>query len=131
MAYLEKNFQTDFNKYVKHRFKETAAFELKAVTTQSIPFSRVADHQVNALLQAKHGCLIYKIPDDSRGHKPLDSFAICHSPAYVVVMFEASRKSPFYLIDIDDWISESESSDRRSLLQTRAAELGREQFLFV
>lgn len=124
MAYMEKDFQTDFNKWSKAIYRQTAAFELKISKTDSISFNRLEDHQQESLFHAKHNHLIYKIPDDSIGYKPFDCFMLSEVPAFVVVMFNASRKSPFYLIDIDVWINEDKTSKRRSLTVERAQEIG-------
>lgn len=116
----EAAFQTKFNYYARTALKKTAAFELKE-TLGPLPFSRVEDHQIAALSAARHGILVYKIPDDSRSYKPFDSFAFTKADAYVVILYRGSRY--FYGIDIDDFIAERDSSIRKSLTEVRAKEI--------
>ena len=120
----EKDFQTTFNKWVKYNIKYSSAFELKLTKTPSLPFSSVVEHQVNALLLSKHKRIVYKIPDDSMGQKPFDSFVLANVPSYIVVMFYKRGQKIFYLIDIDVWIHEEETSERKSLTEARAREIG-------
>jgi hypothetical protein len=121
----EADFQTKFNKWVKHNMKQTAVFELKLVKEKSLAFSRVLPHQLDSLKIAKSYCLPYKIPDGfNGGQKPFDSFTICNCKAYIVVMFYKRGQKEFIMIDIDDFIHEIESSNRKSLTEDRAKILG-------
>lgn len=124
MPYLERNFQTDFNKWAKHLFKRTAVFELKISKTDVISFTDVKEHQVNALLAAKHANFVFKIPDGG-WQNPFDCFSMCKVPAYVVIMFRAQTKNQkeFFLIDIDDWVKEKATSARKSLTEARARQI--------
>lgn len=121
MSYLEKDFQTEFCKWAKYNIKETAAFELKFTRSLSLPFSDVQEHQINALYNAKHHYLIHKIPDAGY-QNPFDCFFLKGCNAYVVIMF--TKQKTFYLIDIDDFIQEKNTSVRKSLTQDRAAQIG-------
>ena len=123
MAYLEKNFTTDFNKWLKYRAKFTGAFELKCTNKQSIPFSAVEEHQEDALYAAKHGTVVYKIPDTNITPNPFDTFVLANAPAFVVIMFGA-KSDHFYLIDIDVWQEEKKKSSRKSLTEERAMQIG-------
>lgn len=114
----EANFQVRFNHWVREVYKDTAAFELKQTTGNSIPFSDVVEHQVNALMQAKHGTLVYKIPD-SGFQNPFDSFCMSGVNAYVVFKYPEF----FCLIDIDDFIEEEMRAERKSLTADRAKEI--------
>lgn len=130
MAYLEKNFQTDFNKYAKHLLKRTAAYELKISNGGSIPFTDVKEHQQHALLAAKHDSLIFKIPDAGY-QNPFDSFQLHGVDAWVVIMFYAKERNrkEFVMIDVDTWLEESKTSKRKSLTLERAREIGEVRFL--
>lgn len=123
MAYHEKHFQTEFNKWCKHFIRTTSVFELKISKGKSLPFNAVKEHQVHALSMARHKHLVYKIPDDSLGQKPFDSFCIVESQAYVVIMFRAKNRE-FVMIDIDDWLEEQTKSTRKSITEERAKEIG-------
>ncbi len=111
----EANFQTVFNHWLKSEWKETGCFELKQTKTNSIAFSTVKNHQVDALLNAKRGTLAYKIPDCGY-QNPFDCVCLSGVPAFVVVKFPEF----FCLIDIDDFIRERDNSRRKSLTSEAA-----------
>ena len=130
MAYQEKNFQREFNKWCLYNLEDTSVFELKITKGKSLPFFSVKKHQVNALLAARRDKIIYKIPDDAYDQKPFDSFLIAHSFAYIVILFYKPYKTKiFYMIGIENWIKEVEKSKRKSITQDRSRELGREEIL--
>jgi hypothetical protein len=127
VAYLEKNFQTEFTKWARNRYEGTAAFELKLARGPSLPFSALEEHQKNALLGVKNAQIGFKIPDLGV-QNPFDFFTLCRAPAYVVVQFLTSESSShpkdFYLIDIDAWCKEEETSERKSLTIEQAKKIG-------
>lgn len=125
----EKDFQSEFNKYLKYVHKETGAYELKLSKSDSIPFDAVKPHQVQALYNAKHSHIIYKITDTGYAQKPFDCFALVGVPAYVVIMFYERGQKEFFMIDVDKWKEEYESSKRRSLTVDRAREIGVAHYL--
>ena len=120
MLKREAKFQSKFNEWLRTQFKRTGAFELKE-TLGPLPFSRVEEHQVNALKAVKEGTFVYKISDMSLGAKPFDCFSFSRSKAYVVVLYRTSRT--FYGIDIDDFLLERQRGPRKSLLESRAKEI--------
>lgn len=120
----EKDFQTKFNHWANHRLNETAAFELKFAKEKSLAFSRLEEHQRNALFQTKHNKILYKIPDAGYSN-PFDGFMLAKANAYVVVMFYVHGQKKFYMIDIDAWINEEKTSTRKSLTEERAACIGK------
>ncbi len=125
----EKDFQTLFNRWLKHSWSDgSAAFELKIVHGSSLPFDSVKPHQADALFLAKHHVLIHKIPDLG-SLNPFDCYILKDADAYVVVMFYERGAKTFYMIDIDDWINETITSNRKSLTQERAKEIGIEYTL--
>lgn len=126
MPYLEKDFQTDFSKWVKNIWGMTGAFELKVATGSSLPFSAVKEHQVAALWMAHMKGLGYKIPDDSIGQKPFDYFFLAGIDAWVVVMFRSRDRGQkeFFMIPIFIWMQEDRDSERRSLTEERARMIG-------
>jgi len=111
----EKDFQSYFNKWLKAVHRQTGLFELKQTKTSSLPYSALALHQEQALLQAKHGTLVFKIPDCGY-QNPADCFSLSGVPAFVVVKFPEGS----YGIDIDDFIRQRDSSDRKSLTEDEA-----------
>ena len=122
---LEKQFQSLFNRYASNVLKMTCACELKVSHGTSIPFSAVVPHQVHALMVAKHGVLVHKIPDLGC-QNPFDCFVLAGVPAFVVIMFECDLRAhkEFIMIDVDAWASEMETSDRKSLTLQRGREIG-------
>lgn len=122
MAYLEKDFQTDFNKWCKIIYHRTGAFELKLSDTGSLGFALFVKHQRENLYHAKHNSIVFKIPDAGY-QNPFDSFQLAGVPAFLVVMFRG-KQDHFYMIDIDVILHEIKISDRKSLTEERAAEIG-------
>lgn len=121
-TYKEKDFQTEFNKWVKYRTDGTAAFELKLSRTGSLSFDAVVEHQLNALLNARNNKVIHKIPDLGM-QNPFDSFVLDNVSAFVVVMYRSNRKE-FIMIDVKKWDQERLLSQRKSLTEERAKEIG-------
>lgn len=121
----EKDLQTKVNLYLRNRWERgPAVFELKICHEKSMPWGAVKDHQINALKIAKHGRLAYKIPDVGIEQKPFDCILLMGVPAYVLVMFYKKGQKNIYIIDVDVYEKESVESDRRSLTEERAAEIG-------
>lgn len=112
---IEAKCQTKFNHWVKNVFKKTAAFELKQTQTDSIPFSDVKPHQVEALEAVRNGVFVWKIPDAGY-QNPYDSFCMSNEEAYVVIFYPKS----FELIPINGFLLERERSKRKSLTYERA-----------
>ena len=132
MSFQEKDFQVLFNRWCKYNIIQTSVFELKITKGNSLPFTAVKEHQENALYIAKHSKAIYKLPDDSAGQKPFDSFTIVNATAFIVIMFRAKQKE-FVMIDIDKWLEEKKLSltegQRKSITYDRAREIGSVQSL--
>lgn len=126
MAFAEKDFQTEFNKWLVRRgWDKTTAFELKITKKDYINFKEVKPHQLRNLLLAKQK-MIYKIPDVGMDQKPFDSFIMCDALAYVVILFYQPRKpKQFAMIEVDAYKKEALSSDRASLTLDRAREIGK------
>ena len=120
----EKDFQIMFGKWLQHRWSWTGVFELKLARGKSLAFSAVQEHQERALLMVSFSGIYYKIPDDTYSQKPFDCFYIKNAEAYVVVMFYHRGQKEFIMIKIQDWMKEKENSDRKSLTEERAKEIG-------
>jgi len=131
----EKNFQKMFGTWIKENEQATTAFELKICKLKSLSFDSVKEHQVEALVEAKHGYLYHKISDSPifPGHKtrftkpkPFDCLVISESKAYVVIWYYHPRQPKEMIwIDINDWLKEVKASDRKSLTEERAKEIGK------
>lgn len=125
----EKDFQTEFGK----RNTLRAVFELKFCKGKSLPFSALALHQEQALLDISGmKGLFHKITDspffkDPKGRmrftrpKPFDCFYLSNMSAYIVVLFwEPRKKKNVYYIYIRDWIRMREEANRKSLTEAMA-----------
>jgi hypothetical protein len=112
----EKDWQVIFNHWLKEVYRSTGAFELKRAVNDVLPFDKVVPHQVQGLLNARHGVLALKLPDSMGLQWPFDCFSLAGVPAYVVIRFSKS----FELIDIDTWMLEVKRSKRKSLTYQRA-----------
>jgi penicillin-binding protein-related factor A (putative recombinase) len=121
----ERDFTTKFNRWLKYNWMSSAVFELKICKEKSIPFNAVQPHQLANLRIAKNGVLPYKIDDSSLGQKPFDIVCMSKVPAYVVIFFYQKRgDNEFVVIDVDHFIDEMETSDRKSITKERAIEIG-------
>ena len=60
MVMKEKDMQTLFTKWLK-KYGTTGAYELKICKKKSMPFNKVEEHQVDALLKSRNGIYAYKI----------------------------------------------------------------------
>jgi penicillin-binding protein-related factor A (putative recombinase) len=125
----EKDFQTRFNSWLTNRFVGSGAFELKLTHEKSLPFSAVQEHQIHALEMAKYKSLVYKISDSGIGTKPFDCFKLQGVPAFVVVMYYKRGQKDFYMIDIDAFMTEMHTSERKSLTPERAGKIGTKYIL--
>lgn len=133
---IERDMQTLFKHYLANNPPKVATvYELKLEKTKRLSFDRVYDHQVGGLRQAKHKGLYHKIADQPamvvQGRrmylglkKPFDCLYLKGLEAYVVVMFYVPRETKrIYFIDIDRWVEEKETSERKSLTEERSNEI--------
>jgi len=122
MQKKEASFNTIFNSWLRNVYKKTGAYELKQTEKDSIPYSRLEEHQENALLAVANSVHVYKISDESIGFKPYDCFCLAEQRAYVVVLYQLSKT--FYLIPINNWVYyRDEVSKRKSLTESEAKEI--------
>lgn len=118
-----KKREADFGRLFRHWLKANplvnAAFELKQTTGNSLPFSDVQQHQIEALQAVRENGagFLYKIPDDSMGVKPFDYAYFNNALSYIVIKYP----DHFCLIEPDDFILERDVlSNRKSLTSARA-----------
>ncbi len=114
----EKDFQILF----KNKNKLDGAFELKIVKKKSIPFSAVAEHQVNSLLAVESGEFFYKIPDPHKSatmyssKRPFDCIKLPALDGFVVLGWYAPRKFwDVCYIKITNFINYSKVSTKKSI----------------
>ena len=114
----ERQWSGQFGKWAKANIHESTVFELKVCGT-SLPFSNVAEHQMQGLLHAKHDKLYLKIPDCGYS-APFDAFMLSNISAYIVIRYTSGN---FYLVDIDIFLQEKKTSIRKSLTEQRCKEI--------
>jgi hypothetical protein len=118
----ESAIQTLFSKAIEK--DRNAVYELKLEKGKSMPFNKVAEHQLIALKQAKDGGLFHKLTDMPHfagmkarfdRKKGFDCLTI-KGEAYIGICFYEPRKpKEVILIDVDDFIREKNISHRKSL----------------
>jgi len=127
----EAQIQTLFSKSI--RKDRNAVYELKLEKGKSMPFNKVAEHQLIALKQAKDGGLFHKLTDmphfagmKARFDKPrpFDCLTVYKVESYIGICFYEPRKpKEVILIDIDDFTDEMSWAKRKSLTKERAVEI--------
>ncbi len=124
----ESKFTTELQRYLranKQLLPRAYAWEVKVATEDNaLPFDAVKDHQIHALEIAKWHCFVYKISDIDGGmvQKPCDGVTISGAGLFI---FHWQRKGnkEFFIIDVDAFINEKETSKRKSLTEDRAREI--------
>lgn len=100
-----------------------ACMELKITKTNTLPFSEVKPHQLEALRNVRDGGLFYKISDASMDFKPFDCF-MAHGPAYIVIWYYEERGSKHcFFVPIQVWDKIIEGKTRGSLSRQEAMTL--------
>ena len=122
----ESKFSDVFRHYMRAHPMKSAAFELKQTKTNSISFSKLEDHQADALVAAKTRGILHKIGDETTRQKPFDMVYLRKAEAYVVIKYPDG----FYFIDIHRFLKEKEESYRKSLTSQRAKEIALYCFVY-
>ena len=110
---VEKDFYPGFSRFIGLNWddKETCLFELKCGRSGRINRNEIRPIQKRSLRMSKGNGVYHKISDMSLGAKPADSFIIKRAPyAYLVIIFGTVAENRSYFIDIDAWLSATESS---------------------
>lgn len=132
MSYNEKQFTSDFNKFIKKQYKEksmvgSACFEIKVK-----PFGKrlnfrndFQDQQLPMLEKAQKDFVYHKISDMSVGMKPFDSFILNKEPAYVVVLwYRPRRPKSFVMINIKNLLLWKKVNNAKSITEEEAMSIG-------
>ena len=136
MLIKEKHIQIELGKYIKANLVKfpSGVFELKLCKESRFPYSKVATHQIHALIEAKHTGIYHKISDPSSGNfantktrftakNPFDFF-ISKGNAYVAVCFYTPRKKKIiYFVDIDTFEQSRLNSVYKSLTEKECEQL--------
>lgn len=127
MKKKEAGLQTRFRKWWKYNWNENSIFELKYCRGKALPFNAVKKHQIQNLQNAKHRKIFVKISDSAIGTKEADCFSLAKSSSYIVVQYASKKRAnkTFYMIDVDVFSREMQKSDRKSLTEERAGQIGK------
>lgn len=128
MIRREAQFATKFSHWAKANWPvetKPAYFEYKVSRTSSLPFSEVSEKQYFNLQIKK---FYFKFSDYDRIGTPFDAVFFC-GKGYVVIQYYRPRNKEFFIIPIDIFIKEKDSSKRKSLTEDRARELSGSYFL--
>lgn len=127
MIKREAQFSQRFANWLRSSPQMSGPYELKQTTKDSLPFSCVAEHQLNALLACNSDKgFWYKISDQSQGIKPFDGIYYRNSPAWIVIKYPRF----FVIIGIQTFIFEKKRSKRKSLTAERAKEISVKTVIF-
>jgi len=123
MVKREAKFTAKFHRWLKYKWPNgiPAYFEIKSSKEKelSISFDSVSEKQLNNLQVKK---FVYKFSDFDRMGTPLDM--VCFSgKGYVVLYYYRRNNKEFFIIPIDVFLKEKDSSIRRSLTEDRARQL--------
>jgi len=119
----EAEFATKFSHWARANWdvkNNPAYFEYKVSLTNSLPFSAVSEKQYANLQINK---FYFKFSDFDRMGTPFDAVFFC-GKGYIVVQYYRPRNKEFFIIKIEDFLIEKDSSNRKSLTEDRAREIG-------
>lgn len=123
MKRRESTFGTQVALWAKYNWdaeKNPAYFEYKVSRTTSLPFSEVSDKQKTNLKIKK---FYHKFSDFDRMGTPFDAVLFC-GKGYIVIQYWRPRNKEFFIIPVEKWVDEVENSQRKSLTEDRAREIG-------
>lgn len=128
--------QTMFGKHIKNNPPlESEVYELKISKGNSLPFDSVQEHQIIALVNAENDGLYHKITDPPIFYggkmrfnvpRPFDCMFLIKAKAFIILWFYHERqKKVFIKIPISIFLKEKNLSERKSLTEQRALEIGK------
>jgi len=126
----ELNYYARINKYYEQHALSSMAIEVKITKTGRLPFSCLADHQEQALLQAER-TIAYKIADTGYAKKPWDIVVLHRAIPIIVAVFYSPQKTSIYEIPIRNFIFERERSKMKSVSQARAEMIATKKILAI
>lgn len=126
----EKDAQTLFGK----TNTQIGYFELKIAKGDSLPYSNVKPHQVEALIKAERHGFYHKIIDPPVSYstktrftakKPFDCLKTPYGlQSYVVIFWYIPRKrKEFHYIKIHDWLEAQKTDTRKSLTYDKSLKI--------
>lgn len=113
----EANFSLIFRHWIMaNPPKISATYEIKQTSIDSIPFSCLENHQIDASMAVKWSSKGYLIRVESGTVGAPDFSYYYNSPAYIVIKYPKC----FCIIDIESFTEEKKRSKRKSLTSERA-----------
>ena len=114
----EALFSILFRHWIKAHPQKSCSFEIKQTSSDSIPFSKITQAQIDygKAIKSKKGVLL-RTQAVTEGMP--DYIYLRNIPAYIVIKYPRF----FCIIDIDVFDAENKRSKRRSLTSKRAAEI--------
>ena|ERR1035437_6118350 len=133
----ESDMTTLFGKYIRSKKPLlSGVFELKIVKKGALPFDALRPHQAEALTAVVEAGFYHKLIDPPvfadmqtrfNAPRPFDCFYLVGIQAFVVVWWYHERQpKKFIFIPIKKFLAEQATSDRKSLTEIRAKEIGTE-----
>ncbi len=123
----EAAFHAKLMKWLKYNLKsfpKSFKIETKVVRREDKAFyyPELTAKEERILLRAKHGSCIQTNSDESRRGTPCDGDVISGG-AFIFLQWQRRGNKEFFVIDIDAFLEERDSSDRKSLTEERAREI--------
>lgn len=116
----EASSNTLLNQYLREQ-RIYCYYELKVAGGNTFPFSKIEEHQDEALpALAKEG-LVWKLSDEDSRKKPCDGFCAPPLPSYLIIRFTGPGDA-FYFIPYEE-IQQMRREGKRSITRTEAGEL--------
>lgn len=122
---VEKDYYPAINKfYVKHidKYANSIVWEAKITKGNTLPFSCLAAHQEEKLLEAER-VMSHKIADVGRLKKPFDGLIVYQATAFIIAVYYKPRSAVVYEILLRDFLKEKYTSGKKSLSKERAEEI--------
>lgn len=124
----EKSYYPAITKYYTLHATNNIAWEAKFTQTGRIPFSCLAPHQEEKLLEAER-VLGGKIADVGVLKKPFDGWVLFHATSLFIAIYYVPRETEVYEIPIRVFLNEKYTSKEKSMTRQRAMELGKRIYL--
>lgn len=129
--------QTLFRKHIeKHPPINSEVFELKICKGTSLPFDALKEHQISALQDAQINGLFHKLTDPPIFYggqmrfnvpRPFDCMYLKNVQAFVILWFYKPRTPKIFIkIPILAWLDLRDKSDRKSITEQMAKDIGTE-----
>ncbi len=95
-------------------------YELKVCGGNTFPFSKIEEHQDEALPALEKEGLVWKLSDEDSRKKPCDGFCTPPLPSYLVIRFTGAGDA-FYFVPYEK-IQEMRRLGKRSISRSEAVE---------